>query len=202
MKVLLHSMYGTTIFKPVETETVVVPHNMYEKYISYNYNDIKSCVRGGDRCYVKTIKHIVNHYNYVHGGVEIISLSTRTMNKVMVLVNDLGLMIYYRDPDSMHIHVEGVDTLVEPFKAKYSRDLIGEDMSQFHIDFGMDGACGETYVVESYFIAKDVYIDKLENVGKDEHAITSYHVRMKSVPISCIDHTSNATGSDPLELYT
>ena len=121
-----------------------------------DYNYIQSCVKVGDRCYVKKIKSIVSHYNYVHCGVEILSMSKRIMNEVMVLAEDLGLMIYYQDTDSMHINFEAVDTLAKAFKEKYIRDLIGEEISQSRIDFDMDGACGEVYAVESYFIAKMV----------------------------------------------
>ena len=33
-------------------------------------------------------------------------------------------------------------------------------MLQFRIDFDLDGACGDIYSTESYFLAKQVYIDK------------------------------------------
>ena len=201
IKLLMNSMYGKTILKPVETDTVVVPEWRFEKYINYNYNFIQSCIKVGDRYYVKKIKSILNHYNYVQCGVEILSMSKRIMNEVMCLAEDLDLKIYYQDTDSMHINYEEVDTLAAEFKNIYGRELIGEDMSQFHVDFDMDGAKGDIYAKECYFIAKKVYIDKLESVDAEGNTINSDHIRMKSVPTSCIKYTSKEMNLQPMELY-
>ena len=65
------------------------------------------------------------------------------MNEVMTLAEDEGLNIWYQDTDSMHINYEEVELLALAFKSKCNRYLIGEDMSQFHIDFDLNGACGE-----------------------------------------------------------
>ena len=78
-------------------------------------------------------------------------MSKRIMNEVMTLSEDLGLSIWYQDTDSMHINYEEVAALAIAFKEKCNRELIGEDMSQFHIDFDLAGACGEIYSTESYF---------------------------------------------------
>ena len=101
------------------------------------------------------------------------------MNEVMTLAEDLGLSIWYQDTDSMHINYEEVELLAKEFKKKYNRDLIGDEMSQFHIDFDLDGACGEIYATESYFLAKKVYIDKLESVDENGNTITDDHIRLK-----------------------
>ena len=86
-------------------------------------------------------------------------MSKRIMNEVMTLAEDEGLNIWYQDTDSMHINYEEVELLALAFKNKYNRDLIGEDMSQFHIDFDLDGAAekADIYSTESYFPAKKVY---------------------------------------------
>ena len=147
----MNSMYGKTILKPIETETVVKTEQDYHKYVSFNYNYIQSSIKVGDRYYIKKIKTILNHFNYVHCGVEILSTSKRIMNEVMTLAEDLGLSIWYQDTDSMHINYEEVELLAKEFKKKYNRDLIGDEMSQFQIDFDLDGACGEIYATESYF---------------------------------------------------
>ena len=146
-------------------------------------------------------KSILNHFNYSHCGVEILSMSKRIMNEVMTLAEDEGLNIWYQDTDSMHINYEEVELLALAFKNKYNRDLIGEDMSQFHIDFDLDGACGEIYSTESYFLAKKVYIDKLESVDKNNDVITGDHIRLKSVPTSCINHTSKNMEMSPMDIY-
>ena len=68
------------------------------------------------------------------------------------------MSIWRQDTDSIHINCEEVEKLAA-FKKKYNRDLIGEDMLQFHVDFDLDGACGDIYSTESYLLAKKVYID-------------------------------------------
>ena len=201
IKLLMNSMYGKTILKPIEVDTVTVPEWRISKYLDYNYNFIQSCIKVHDKYYVKKIKTIINHYNYCHCGVEVLSTSKRIMNEVMTLAEDLKLSIYYQDTDSMHINFEDVETLSKEFKNKYNRELIGEDMGTFHVDFEMDGANGEIYAKECYFIAKKVYIDILESNDKDGNIINENHIRMKSVPTSCIKYTSQGQNIQPLDLY-
>ena len=79
----MNSMYGKTIIKPVETDTIVKDNrDDFEKYISYNYNYIDSVIEVNCKFYIKKVKPILSHYNYVHCGVEILSMSKRIMNKV------------------------------------------------------------------------------------------------------------------------
>ena len=56
VKELMNSMYGKTILKPIETETIVKQEKYYHKYVSFNYNYIQSSVKVGDRYYIKKIK--------------------------------------------------------------------------------------------------------------------------------------------------
>ena len=78
--------------------------------------------------------------------------------------------------------------LTKEFKAKYGRELVGKNMGQFHIDFEMDGAADDLYAVESYFLGKKVYYDRLDS--KDEHGntISSDHTRMRCTPTPCIKY--------------
>ena len=135
--------------------------------------------------YIKQIKSINEHFNYVHCGVEILSMSKRIMNEVMTLAEDKQLNIWYQDTDSMHINYEDVEVLAKEFKYKYNRDLIGNDMGSFHVDFDLEGAEKEIYSIESYFIAKKVYIDILESKDKDNNIINGAHMRLKAVPKTC-----------------
>ena len=128
-------------------------------------------------------------------------MSKRIMNEVICLADDKGLSIWYQDTDSMHINLEQVEKLSIASKELYGRELIGEDMGQFHIDFDMDGACGDICATESYFIAKKVYIDKLESVDKHGKTITDDHIRLKSVPTSCVKYTADKHKIIPMELY-
>ena len=147
------------------------------------------------------IKSIIDHFNYAHVGVEILSMSKRIMNEVMTLAEDEKLSIWYQDTDSMHINYEEVDLLEKAFKMKYNRYLIGTDMSQFHIDFDLEGSCGEIYSTESYFLAKKVDLGNLESINKDNDIINGDHIRLKSVPTSCTKFTAKNTNTTPMDLH-
>ena len=72
----------------------------------------------------------------------------------MCCAEDNNLNIYYQDTDSMHIVYDQVPILAEGFKNKYNRELIGEELGQFHVDFEMEGAKegAEIYSIESYVL--------------------------------------------------
>lgn len=64
-------MYGKTILKPIETDTLVITEEDHNKYVSLNYMFIHSSVKAGDRYYVKKIKSSLEQFNCVHCGSEI-----------------------------------------------------------------------------------------------------------------------------------
>ena len=102
IKLLMNSMYGKTILKPVETDTVVENIEEYfATYISYSYNYIGSVIEVNGTYYMKKVQPILPHYNYVHCGVEILSMSKRIMNRVFGSASDIGVKIYYQDTDSI-----------------------------------------------------------------------------------------------------
>ena len=81
--------------------------------MSYNYNFIESVLEVDERCYVKNIKSILSHYNYVHCGVEILPMSKTTMSCVFDSANYCNVNIYYQDADSTHLNYDGVDKNVK-----------------------------------------------------------------------------------------
>ena len=57
----MNSMYGKTILKPIETQTIIKDGvGAYEKYVSYNYNRIDSITKVGDRYCIKNKHHNVS----------------------------------------------------------------------------------------------------------------------------------------------
>ena len=54
----------------------------------------------------------MSHFNYVHCGVEILSMSKRVMNKVFGCANDCSMGVYYQDTDSIHLNCDDVDKVV------------------------------------------------------------------------------------------
>ena len=109
----------------------------------------------------------MEHFNYVHCGVEILSMSKRIMNKVSSCADDLNIKIYYQDTDSIHLNYDDVEKVVARYKEKYGLDLVGEDLGNFHVDFDMAGAVSEIYAIESLFLGKkhtQTYQNQLINI--------------------------------------
>ena len=120
-------MYGKTIIKPVETDTIIKANrDDFEQQISYNYNYIDSVLEVNGRYYIKKVKSVMSHFNYVHCGVDILSMSKRIMHKVFSCADDVGVKIYYQDTDSIHLNYGDVPKIVERYQHKYNQELVGE----------------------------------------------------------------------------
>ena len=128
-------------------------------------------------------------------------MSKRLMNEVMTLAEDEGHLVYYQDTDSMHINSEAVPPLAEAYQRKYGRELVGEEMGQFHTDFGLPGAVGEIHSKEFIALGKKCYLDILESTDSEGQTITGEHIRMKGVPTASIRHAATQRGVGVLELY-
>jgi hypothetical protein len=98
-----------------------------------------------------------------------------------VPAEDTGCKIYYQDTDSMHISVSDLGMLETEFCNVYHRELVGKDLGNFHSDF--PEIRGEAPVaVESYFVGKKIYIDRLRNSKNN----IGFHVRRKAVSLDAI----------------
>ena len=106
----MNIMYGKTISKPIETDTVITDsQHDFEKYVSLSYNYIDSVLEVNGRYYINKVKSVMSHYNYVHAGVELLSMAKRIMNKVIEVSNGCGVKIYYQSTDSIHLNYDDVD---------------------------------------------------------------------------------------------
>ena len=125
------------------------------------------------------------------------------MMEVMTTAEDLKIPMYYTDTDSIHINDDGLEKLEEVYNKKYGRELIGEDMGQFHTDFDLDGAKSDTIIAtESIFVGKKTYLDKLEGVCKKTgEVLVYYHIRCKGVPSKSIKHLEEMTGKSLIDIY-
>lgn len=198
-KLLMNSCYGKCLLKPIDSENEIVSANNWDNYLSYNYNFIKDFTQMGNCYIVNKIKPINEHFNNVYAGVEILSMSKRIMNEVMCLAEDLELNIYYTDTDSMHIDQKHIPILEKEFNKLHNRELIGKNMGQFHSDFDL-GDCDDVVAVESIFLGKKAYIDKL--VGNDNGVEEiGYHIRMKGVSSMAIDHYVEKNVTNYMDLY-
>ena len=129
---------------------------------------------------IEVNKQIDDFYSNTLIGVQILSMSKRIMNEVMCTAEDNDINIFYQDTDSMHIENDKIPLLAKAFKERFGRELIGKELGQFHNDF--DELESNPVSVESYFLGKKAYIDKLSNDNNEE----AYHYRMKGVDLKCI----------------
>lgn len=193
-KLILNASYGKLIMKPIKKTKKFYEGN-YRNYVIKNAKLIESYQRINDELILLTMKKsIIQHYTACHLACQVLSMSKRIMNEVMCLASDNSIKIFYQDTDSMHLFDKDVKPLAKLFKDKYRRELIGEDMGQFHPDFEVHDNLGEKIkvdrgtsitAIESLFLAKKTYIDKLEYQlnGEIKH---DYHIRAKGLPSSVI----------------
>ena len=87
--------------------------------MSYNYNYIEYVLKVDDRYNIKQVKSTLSHYNYVHCGVGILSMSKNIMDCVFDCGNDCNINIYYQYTYSTHLNYDDVDTDVNIYKYKY-----------------------------------------------------------------------------------
>ena len=195
-KLILNSTYGKSIQKPIETETIFKSTykpdsntpNAFEKYWQKNYQKIieaheinKSTMK------IKVKKAIDKHFNFSLFGIQILSMSKRIMNEVTCLAYDLGIRIYYTDTDSFMIQNDKIDMLAEAFKQKYNRELIGNQLGNFHSDFDPINDHKEVPVsIESYFITKKCYIHKLtDSTGEIGYAFRCKGITKQAIERRC-----------------
>jgi hypothetical protein len=73
-----------------------------------------------------------------------------------------GAHMYYQDTDSFFINKDELPMIVEEFKKRYGRELIGKNLGQFHSDFSSrDGRGDVQHATECLFIRKKLYCCKL-----------------------------------------
>ena len=207
-KECMNSCYGKSYMKPIEKDIHYIPVDEFEKFMYRQYNYIKEAtlLDNGKMYKVVCMEKINQHFNYAHIGVEILSMTKRIMNEVMVLAEDMNIDLYYQDTDSIHIEDVNIQKLADAFKERYGRELIGKDMGQFHSDFELeyekDKTCKNVVAVESIFLGKKCYCDKLRGEDDKGKIIYGFHIRMKGVPEDSILYKAEKEyGGDVMKIY-
>ena len=200
IKLLLNSIYGKSILKAMKTETKSIQRENLFKYIWRNYNFITEIVDDPtiEKCYVKKMKPINNHFNLPQFGASVLSWSKHLMNRVMNTAEQNGIQIFYQDTDSMHLFEEDVQKVADIFKFNYHAELIGENMCQFHNDFDpFPGAVGQIHSRKLIALGKKSYLDILV----DEKGNEGYHIRLKGIPYQVIINKCKHMEISVEELY-
>lgn len=206
IKLLMNSGYGKTLEKAHEDAILYKTEKEIQGYLRRKYNFVKEVVPTIDGRY-KCVEwsSIDRHFNQVHQGVSVLSMSKRIMNEVMCLAEDNDYGIYYTDTDSIHMDSEDSKLLYGLWDKKYGgkpertyhritdfrrpKNLlgVGDDsyMGQFHNDFDLDGVDDDKeHLTRSVFfvgLGKKCYVDLLEGFDKKDDLIEGAHIRMKGV---------------------
>ena len=204
LKLMMNSSYGKTITKKTLTVKRIIPKKDHDSYIYNNFNVIKEIDELPNKQKIIKMEDIDDSYNLAHVGVLILSYSKRLMNEVFNVANNNDYPIYYTDTDSMHCNYDDVVKIETKFREIYDRELTGNQLGQFHVDFKMDGVGKgeEIYATKSLFLGNKCYIDKLESKDKNGNTINGIHFRMKGMTETGIRAKSNKTfGGDIFKLY-
>ena len=203
-KLIMNAGYGGTCIRPSETKTRIVSTRERDNQFQLNYNHIKTSTQiSENQHYLELVAPIDDHYNLVHAGVEILSMSKRIMNEVMCTAEDAGRKVFITDTDSLHIHEDELDGLAADFKARYGRDLVGKQLGQFHTDFDL-GGCHSVIAKRAIFLGKKCYLDHLTGIDKKTgETQEGWHIRMKGVPNAAIWHAARRDfGGNIWSLYS
>ena len=191
-KLCLNSLFGKTMINVPDTKIVIKKNEDVPRYISKNFERILEQEDGPKYTYFTVISDTCQHSNLAHVACKILSNSKAIMNEVMDVANENKIYVLYQDTDSMHVvdslssdtsYYGKLDELVNLYKQKYNKDLIGDNLGQFHTDFKFPGH-SNVYSNLSIVLGKKAYLDRLcgtpddQNCKEDEHML---HVRMKGV---------------------
>ncbi len=192
LKLLMNSTFGKHIQKTNDTQELIIQgYNEVNRYLRNNYVNIEKIQSIGEdnkdkktRYLVKTITSIAEvKGSSPHLGCQILSYSKRIMNEVMCLAEDKSMNIHYQDTDSMQIGARHIEELAKSYLENYGRDLIGEDMGQFHSDFEVEGLDKKTTYSEEFIgLAKKTYLHRC----RDKDGKTGYHIRAKGIPTNSL----------------
>jgi len=200
-KLMLNSAYGKTIMKKSTEKIIIKSEKYFNDYVYNNFNTIKTTQKINDYAYeIKSIDYD-NSYNRNHIGCMILSYSKRIMNEIFNICNDNNYIVYYTDTDSIHLDFKDVESLESKYKEKYNKNLNGTNLEQFHPDFDLDGADNIIYSTEFLCLGKKSYIDKLECINKDGSKINDYHIRLKGITESGLNHEVKKYNGDYMEMY-
>jgi hypothetical protein len=194
-KLLMNSAYGKTIEKPrlfnLRFKSTFDNEESQQKetdFMDDKYNYIMEYNQINEHLKLFKLKNpIEKHFNSAHIGAEILSMSKRIMNRVIVLAEDLNIDIYYQDTDSMHLKNSDIEKLASEYLKKYNKILIGKDLGNFHSDLEIKG-CENVISSGAVFVGKKCYIHKLQGKEKATGDIKeSFYFRIKGAPACSVE---------------
>jgi hypothetical protein len=131
------------------------------------------------------ISNELHHTNRAHCGSIILSMSKQIMNIPIELAKINNIPLYYTDTDSIRIPRSAIPSLIETYKKKHNKDLIGDNLGQFGFDMKLN-SCNNIYANQFIAIGKKCYTEHLIGTTPSGAVETGYTIKMKGVPIQAI----------------
>ena len=200
IKLMLNSIYGKTILKPINETYKFINKKNLNQYIANRFNYIKEItgMNSSIRAISREVKPFNKHFTFAPFGVMVLSMSKRIMNELICCAEDLHIPVFYQDTDSIHIHQSRLDELANEFKKRYNRELIGKALGQFHSDFQAFGSTDEMPIAtRSIFLMKKCYIDQLKNQCDE----VAFHIRLKGICQDVIVDKANELFPNDIRCY-
>ena len=203
-KLLMNSLYGKTLLKPIEQTTEIIYQDRWNSYLQHNYNYIKSFIDLGKFKIVKKFKTVNEHFNYCHVGSMILAQSKKIMNEAMVLAQNIRVKILYQDTDSMLIEKSGIEKLALEYEKKYNKKLIGDALGEFSNDLEMKINKDYNIKVKAIFniiLGKKMYFSMMEGQNIHGDIMIEFKSRMKGIPSETIYYYVNKKKVSLKDLY-
>jgi len=199
-KLIMNSSYGKTGQKANDISNKIIHTEKLNEFVEYNFNKIKSYEKVNDKeILVSLYNDILKHKNLAHINSEILAMSKRIMNEVICLAENLKIVVYYTDTDSIHLKNEDLKILEKEYYKLYNKVLTGYNMEQFHTDFDLPKSKGEIKSTKFIGIGKKCYYDSLEGSDEKDNKLNGEHTRLKGVPNSNIIFNVESTNKKSVE---
>ena len=149
VKSILVSEYGKNLTKLHDTELKIIKLHQYDKdgnkdvngylkqYFYRNSHTIKKITELNSEQGLVELEANDRSFSYAHIGVMILSMSKRIMNEVFDCMVHLKKPLFYMDTDSCHVRNADIPEIEGEFRKRYGRELIGDNLGQFHSDFDL-----------------------------------------------------------------
>ncbi len=123
-------------------------------------------------------------HTLAHIGSKVLAASKRLMNRLFALMSDMKIPIQYTDTDSFCTDFNAVHRLGAAYAVRYGKDLIGDNMMQFHSDFtfNLDGKAVDpdlVYSTDFFPMGRKLYCHQLEAVLPDGRTVNTLQFKSK-----------------------
>lgn len=150
IKLLLNSMFGKMIQKPMTKKTVILPIEKVGKYVQRHYQTVLQDKALNDKYHEITIRRgVVEMYSYSLVGVMCLSMSHVIMKRYFDIASKNNIPVYYSHTDSL---------LIPSSSVHHFNAFIGDELGQLKMEFGSDVVATETWIIN-----KCCYCCKLSN---------------------------------------